>query len=70
MAIYKPSNFYPKLEEVDIEKEDNIFSCQINTDGEEVKAYKTNILSPDDTLLFQQFSNLKEPLNNKDFLYQ
>lgn len=68
MAIYKPSNFYPKLEEIDIEKEDNVFSCQINTDGEEIKAYKMNILLPSNSLIYKGFFDLGKSLHNKDFL--
>lgn len=51
MAIYKPSNFYPNLEEIDV-TEDNIFTCQVNTSGTTVKAYKIKILSSDNIELY------------------
>ena len=46
MAIYKPSNFYPNLEEIDLD-ENNTFSCQINTSGNSVKAYQLKFLTED-----------------------
>lgn len=51
MAIYKPSNLYPNLKEVDL-TEDNMFSCQVNTSGETVKAYKIGFLSSSNKELF------------------
>ena len=51
MAIYKPSNFYPNLREIDL-TEDNTFTCQVNTSGETVKAYKIGFLSGSNKELF------------------
>ena len=49
MAIYKPNNFYPYQQEVDMESlEGNIFSCQVNTNGGLASAAKVKILSSTD----------------------
>ena len=44
MAIFKPSNLLPNLQEIDLNKGEN-FSCQINTSGEKIVAYKLQLLS-------------------------
>lgn len=46
MAIYKPSNMSPNLQEVDVTQNTN-FSCQVNTSGSAIQAYKIQILSGD-----------------------
>lgn len=68
MALFKPSNFYPNLEEIDL-KDDNIFSCQINSSGNSVKAYKIWFLSSDNIkILESEAKNLATPVKNKNFL--
>lgn len=54
MAIYKPSNLSPQNEEIDINYNDNVFECQVNTSGEPVKAYKMNMYNDDGTLLLYE----------------
>lgn len=50
MAIYKPNNFYPYQQEVDMESvEGNIFSCQTNTDGALTSGARVKILSAVDS---------------------
>ena len=44
MSVFKSSNHTPNLQEIDITKE-NTFSCQVNTSGESIKAYKIYTLS-------------------------
>lgn len=44
MAIFKSSNHNPSLSEIDLNQE-NEFNCQVNTSGENVRAYKLQILS-------------------------
>lgn len=44
MAVYKPSNLVPTLQEIDVLK-DQVFSCQVNTSGEKVTKYKIQVLS-------------------------
>ena len=46
MAIYKPSNMSPNLQEIDVTQDAN-FSCQVNTSGSAIQAYKIQILSGD-----------------------
>ena len=68
MAIYKPSNFSPLLQEVDI-TENNTFSCQVNTSGESVKAYKLSILDTEgETLYESECTDLAVPVKNKNIL--
>lgn len=72
--IYKPSNLLPNLQEIDTDKEQS-FSCQVNTSGEPVKAYKMKILSGrGDKILydsdFQTTTSSGSPINvyNKKIL--
>ena len=74
MAIYKSSHHYPSLSEVDFNKP-NEFSCQVNTSGESVQAYKIQILSGrgDEVLIDGNNNdkigtNLSKPIKNKGFL--
>ena len=68
MAVYKPSQFIPSLDEIDA-NQNNTFSCQVNTSGNPAKAYKLDILSIDGettiydgaaTNLSSQVSNLEQ----------
>ncbi len=72
MAIYKSSNLQPSLAEIDVTNEkDSVFSCQVNTSGTTVKAYKINILSGDGTkeiLAPTTPTELPKPLINKAIL--
>lgn len=72
MAIYKSSNLQPSLAEIDVTNEkDSVFSCQVNTSGTTVKAYKINILSGDGTkeiLAPSAPTELPKPLINKAIL--
>ena len=68
MAIYKPSNFYPNLEEIDL-NENNIFSCQINTSGSNIFAYKLKFLTEDNIELSDiPAVSLDKVVKNKGFL--
>lgn len=74
MAIYKSSHHYPSLSEVDF-NQINEFSCQVNTSGESVQAYKIQFLSGrGDEVIFdgdnndKKGTNLKKPVKNKGFL--
>lgn len=73
MAIYKPNNFYPHLQEIDLTNE-NIFSCQVNTDGAMVSAARLTISSEDNILVYEnlyQFTDEdgeKNPIENKGFM--
>lgn len=68
MAVYKPSNFYPHLQEVDLTKQEgNTFSCQVNTDGSFVSGARLNIYTEDNVLVYDdlyQFANKDEIMNN------
>lgn len=70
--IFKSSNCKPDLSEIDTTNEkDSIFSCQVNTSGSTVKAYKINILSKDGTqeiLAPTTPAILSKPLINKQIL--
>lgn len=73
MAIYKPNNFYPHLQEIDLTNE-NVFSCQVNTDGAMVSAARLTISSEDKFLVYEnlyQFTDEygeKDPIENKGFM--
>ena len=73
MAIYKPNNFYPHLQEIDLTQE-NTFSCQVNTDGAMVSAARLTISSEDNILVYEnlyQFVDIngnKDPIENKGFM--
>lgn len=73
MAIYKPNNFYPHLQEIDLTNE-NTFSCQVNTDGAMVSAARLTISSEDNILVYEnlyQFVDIngnKDPIENKGFM--
>ena len=68
MAIYKPSNFYPNLEEIDLD-ENNTFSCQINTSGNSVKAYQLKFLTEDNVEVAKKSAvDLASYVKNKAFL--
>ena len=65
MAIYKPSNFYPHLQEVDLTKTDgNVFSCQVNTDGGFVAAARLTISSEDNILLYENLYQFADDAGN------
>ena len=66
MAIYKPSNFYPSMDEIDM-LESNTFECQVNTDGSKVKAYKINIYSDAGVLLYENIGDFDKPVGNNEF---
>jgi len=55
MAVFKPNNFYPYQQEIDMESLDgNVFSCQVNTDGALVSGARLKILSAiDNTELYE-----------------
>ena len=68
MAIYKPSNFYPNLEEIDLD-ENNTFSCQINTSGNSAKAYQLKFLTEDNVEVAKKNAvDLTSYVKNKAFL--
>lgn len=69
MAVYKPSNLSPSLAEIDF-TENNTFSCQVNTSGESIRAYKYEILrnNTDETIYESQGINLSSPIRNKGTL--
>ena len=69
MAIYKPSNLSPNLQEIDVTEENN-FSCQVNTSGSSIQAYKIQILSGDgnSTLFDGIATDLGTNVKNKDQL--
>ena len=66
MAVYKPSQFIPSLDEIDA-SQNNTFSCQVNTSGNPVKAYKLDILSIDgETTIYDgPATNLSSQVLNK-----
>ena len=70
--VFKPSNNLPSLSEIDVTREkDSVFSCQVNTSGTTIKAYKINILSGDGTkeiLAPTTPTELPKPLINKAIL--
>ena len=61
MAVYKPNNFYPYQQEIDMESIDgNIFSCQANTDGALISGARLKILSAiDNTELYENIYQFK-----------
>ena len=73
MAIYKPNNFYPHLQEIDLTNE-NTFSCQVNTDGAMVSAARLTISSEDNILVYENLYQFvdedgeKDPIENKGFM--
>lgn len=68
MAIYKPSNFYPNLDELDwSDFNGHKFECQINTDGSTAKAYKIQIFSSSGVLLYEYLDNFSKPIKNMEF---
>lgn len=69
MAIFRNSNDSPNLAEIDVE-EDNIFSCQVNTSGSAVMAYKITIYSGDgsETLYEGNATDLGSRIKNKGTL--
>lgn len=68
MAIYKPSNLYPNLKEIDLDEE-NIFSCQVNTSGETVQGYKLQVLSPTNVEVYAPNAvSVPTPVKNKGVL--
>ena len=71
MAIYKPNNFYPYMQEVDLESEEGVvFSCQANTDGNSVvKAARLRILDKDENIvLYEKIQNLDKPVKNGEIV--
>ena len=69
MAVYKPSNLTPNLEEIDF-TENNTFTCQVNTSGENVVAYKYEIINNNTEIKAYESAgiNLTEPVKNKGIL--
>lgn len=66
MSIYKSSHHYPSLSEIDVSKT-NEFSCQVNTSGESVQAYKIQILSGrGDEVIIDGDNNDKKGTNLRD----
>ena len=71
MAIYKPNNFYPYMQEVDLESDEGvIFSCQANTDGGSmIRAARLRILDKDNNIvLYEKIQNLDNPVSNGDIV--
>ena len=71
MAIYKPNNFYPYMQEVDLESDEGvIFSCQANTDGGSmVRAARLRILNKDKNIvLYEKIQNLNNPIKNGEIV--
>ena len=66
MSVFKSSNHTPNLQEIDITKE-NTFSCQVNTSGESIKAYKIYTLSSTGEEKTFIKDNLETPLKNKGY---
>lgn len=66
MAIYKPSNFYPSMDEIDM-LDSNTFECLVNTDGSKVKAYKVEIYSDEGILLYERFGEFDKPVGNNEY---
>ena len=69
MAVYKPSNLSPNLAEIDF-TQNNTFTCQVNTSGESIRAYKYEILrnNTDEEIYESQGTNLATPVRNKGTL--
>ena len=69
MSVYKSSNLEPNLTELDF-TQDNTFSCQVNTSGESIKAYKYSILlnNTEDELYSSPGTDLAKPIKNKGTL--
>ena len=69
MAVYKPSNLSPNLSEIDFTQE-NTFTCQVNTSGESIRAYKYEILrnNTDEKVYESEGIDLPSPLKNKGTL--
>lgn len=69
MAIYKPSNLTPNLSEIDFSMQ-NTFTCQVNTSGESIKAYKYKFLKNNtDQVIYQSNGiNLTNYVKNKGTL--
>ena len=70
MAVYKPNNFYPRLQEVDLTKQNgNIFSCQVNTDGSFINGADLKIYSEENVLLYHNLYDFSEyPVPDGEFL--
>lgn len=69
MAVYKSSNLEPSLNEIDL-TQDNTFSCQVNTSGESIQAYKYSILlnNTEDEIYSSPGTDLAKPIKNKGTL--
>ena len=66
ISIFKTSNHSPNLTEIDL-NENNEFSCQVNTSGESVLAYKLKILSKSgDEIIYDpdEPTSLSKPVKN------
>ena len=68
MAIYKPNNFYPYLQEVNMEDVNGqIFGCQANTDGQSViQGARINILSQSGEQLYENAFSFDVPIRDKE----
>ena len=75
MAVYKPSNLVPTLQEIDVLK-DQVFSCQVNTSGDKVTKYKIQVLSnrgdelgstQEESVNIKNKGTLKAPLESSFF---
>ena len=55
MALYKPSNFYPNMNEVDLEDENGAeFECKIHANGDEVNTRWFSTGGEDKALMIRQ----------------
>lgn len=71
MAIYKPNNFYPYLQEVNMEDtEGQNFGCQVNTDGEStISGSRIKILSTgNNEELYENVFSFSNPIKDKELL--
>lgn len=71
MAIYKPNNFYPYMQEVDLESDEGVvFSCQANTDGNSmIRAARLRILDKDNNIvLYEKIQNLDNTVSNGEIV--
>lgn len=67
MAIYKPNNFYPYFQEVDMTNlNGNVFSCQANTNDGFVKGARLRIGTPlNDEILYENYYDFSsKPIRN------
>ena len=83
MAIYKPNNFYPYMDEIDMrDLNGNIFSCQANTNGVpvsgaklQIKSFENNIVLYENLYQFKDIDyvdyeqiEIKRPIENQNMV--